>query len=70
MTDKEKQIHDLLYQYGQIDGDHHKTWVIDQVMRILHGDNYEAQIKEYEYKDSDGNETEEKGYTLDIGVAP
>ena len=23
--------------YGQIDGDHHKLWVIDQVMRILQG---------------------------------
>ena len=22
--------------YGQIDGDHHKTWVLDQVARILH----------------------------------
>lgn len=24
-------------RYGQIDGDHHKTWVIDQVARILKG---------------------------------
>jgi hypothetical protein len=24
-------------RYGQIDGDHHKTWVIDQVARILMG---------------------------------
>lgn len=23
--------------YGQIDGDHHKTWVLDQVARILKG---------------------------------
>lgn len=23
--------------YGQIDGDHHKAWVLDQVSRILHG---------------------------------
>lgn len=23
--------------YGQIDGDHHKQWLIDQVMRILQG---------------------------------
>jgi len=23
--------------YGQIDGDHHKTWVLDQVARILNG---------------------------------
>lgn len=24
-------------QYGSIDGAHHKTWVLDQVARILHG---------------------------------
>lgn len=24
-------------QYGQIDGDHHKTWVIDQMVRALTG---------------------------------
>lgn len=23
--------------YGQIDGDHHKAWVLDQVARILNG---------------------------------
>jgi hypothetical protein len=24
-------------RYGAIDGDHHKTWVLDQIARILHG---------------------------------
>lgn len=24
-------------RYGQIDGDHHAKWVLDQVARILHG---------------------------------
>jgi len=24
-------------RYGQIDGDHHKAWVLDQVSRILKG---------------------------------
>lgn len=24
-------------RYGGIDGDHHKTWVLDQAARILHG---------------------------------
>lgn len=23
--------------YGQIDGDHHKAWVLDQIARIMHG---------------------------------
>lgn len=26
-----------LFRYGQIDGEHHKTWVMDQVAQILHG---------------------------------
>lgn len=27
----------FIESYGQIDGDHHKAWVLDQVARILHG---------------------------------
>ena len=27
----------FLQMYGQIDGDHHKAWVLDQIARILHG---------------------------------
>jgi hypothetical protein len=26
-----------IFSYGQIDGAHHKQWVLDQVSRILHG---------------------------------
>lgn len=25
----------FISRYGQIDGDHHKTWVLDQVVRYL-----------------------------------
>jgi hypothetical protein len=31
---------DLLAGDGQVDGDHHKAWVIDQTVRILAGDRY------------------------------
>lgn len=34
----------VLIRYGQIPGDHHKAWVIDQVLRLLLGDRYEAAI--------------------------
>jgi hypothetical protein len=27
----------FIESYGQIDGGHHKQWVLDQVARILHG---------------------------------
>ncbi len=32
-----QQAIDLAIRYGQIDGDHHKMWVIDQMVRILTG---------------------------------
>lgn len=28
---------DLAASFGQVDGDHHKTWVIDQMVRALLG---------------------------------
>ncbi len=30
----------MILQYGQIDGSHHKAWVLDQVVRILTGNDY------------------------------
>ena len=49
------------YQYGQIDGGHHKAWVIDQMVKALLGKKYEAWIKDYE---DDGE------YEWDKGIAP
>lgn len=51
----------LACDYGQVDGDHHKTWVIDQTVRVLTGNGYEAWVKA-----GDGPET----YEWDEGVAP
>jgi hypothetical protein len=56
---------DLALEYGQIDGSHHKTWVIDQMVRVLVGDRYDEVIAEYQNGD-DGPET----YTWDEGTAP
>lgn len=57
---------ELAFQYGQIDGDHHKTWVIDQMVRILTGDKYNEFVKEYEIDE----ETGEKEWTWKSGIAP
>ena len=35
-------------RYGSIDGDHHKAWVIDQMVRILLGSGYGDWRHEYE----------------------
>jgi hypothetical protein len=36
---------ELLSEDGWIDGEHHKTWVIDQVARILLGNEYDEWVK-------------------------
>ena len=37
MEERIKMALGLAVQYGQIDGDHHKAWVIDQMVRALTG---------------------------------
>jgi len=51
--------------YGGIDGGHHKTWVIDQMVRILLGEKYETFVKEY-CDGEDGPNT----YEWEEGIAP
>ena len=55
----------LIFEYGQIDGDHHKAWVIDQIVRALTEDDYDKWVESYEYDEETGNE-----YEWDIGIAP
>ena len=59
----EKAIN-MVLEYGQYDGGHHKQWTLDQVLRILADDGYEELIKEYR-DGEDGPET----YSYDEGVA-
>ncbi len=54
----------LAYRYGQIDGSHHRVWVIDNMVRLLTEEHYPEMIKLY--KDGDGPES----YTWDEGIAP
>jgi hypothetical protein len=52
---------DIAYRYGQIDGHHHKAWVIDQMVRaLLDEDAYTQWVLEYEGED----------YDWDTGIAP
>ena len=55
----------LAVKYGGIDGAHHKAWVIDQMVRILAGDRYEA-IVAAARSGEDGPDT----YGWDEGIAP
>ena len=70
MTDAEDRISkamDIVARYGQIEGCHHKTWVIDQVARALMGDKYPAFLKEMR---GEVGEDGEWGYAWEEGVAP
>lgn len=55
---------DLVMSYGGIDGEHHKQWVLDQVVRIL-ADDYDAWVTEAKAGE-DGPET----YEWDVGIPP
>ena len=67
MEEKIQKALDIAFQYGQIDGDHHKAWVIDQMVRVLLGDigSYAKWIKDYEYDEETGDE-----YEWEAGIAP
>jgi hypothetical protein len=55
----------LAVQHGGHDGAHHKDWVIDQMVRLLAGDQYERIVREA--KDGeDGPDT----YSWNEGIAP
>lgn len=51
--------------WGQMDGAHHKMWVIDQMVRALTGDDYEEWVTSWCRDDNDG-----LAYVWDEGVAP
>lgn len=51
--------------YGSIEGDHHRAWVIDQMVRVLTGERYPEWIAEHKAGD-EGPDT----YDWDIGIAP
>ena len=57
----------LAFDYGQIDGDHHKTWLIDQIVIALTGSNHEyVDFLEKHNTGKDGPNT----YEWNQGVAP
>lgn len=64
MEERIKKALKYAWSYGQIDGGHHKMWVIDQMVRALLEDEYEEWVKRYETPDGDDY------WEWDIGIAP
>ena len=65
LNKKINKAKELICQFGGIDGEHHKSWVIDQVFRELTGSDYESLVAEAK----NGNEDPET-YSWDEGIAP
>lgn len=70
-TDKLSRICEILTEYSQIDGAHHKAWCLDQIARIVYDQDYEKFVYEYEHTSPDGQSIlEDKVYGWDPGIAP
>lgn len=67
MSEKIKNALRIAWRYGQIDGSHHKMWVIDQMVRNLLGneEEYRDWVEAYTTPLDDGDY-----YEWDIGIAP
>lgn len=63
--EKLAKVLDIAESFGQIDGDHHKLWAFDQIVRIITGDDYFDWVTQYQ-RGQDGAYT----YCWDIGIAP
>lgn len=56
---------DIAVRYGGADGDDHKAWVIDQMVRVLAGELYNKIVADAKAGE-DGPDT----YEWDVGIAP
>lgn len=65
MEERIKKALEYAWSYGQIDGSHHKMWVIDQMVRTLLGEEeYIKWVESYEAPDG------EDYWEWDVGIAP
>jgi len=65
---KEKQQNDAIgiaVRFGGFELAHHKSWVIDQMVRSLSGNDYEKVVKE-----ARSGEDGDNSYSWDEGIAP
>lgn len=66
LDDRINKAVELITEYGQIDGAHHKMWVIDQVLRALKPDEYDKIVHDACCNSEYGPDT----YDWDKGIAP
>ena len=59
-----KAAMDMIWRYSGIDGDHHRAWLVDQVVRALTGEDYRRWVLAWE--NEDGTDSDE----WYIGIPP
>ena len=64
MNNKSEMALALIYQYGGVEGAHHKQWLLDQIVHAL-ADDYDEWVAKWE-DGEDGPET----YKWDKGIVP
>ena len=65
LTERESDVLLLIERFGGIDGEHHKQWIIDQIVRVLTEENYMHWVEDM--KDGeDGPNT----FEWEEGIAP
>lgn len=64
-TERIKNALAIAFEYGCIEGAHHKDWVIDQMVRALTGELYEIWVR----KRKDGEDGPDT-YEWHTGIAP
>ena len=65
--DKIQKAIDIAVECGGVDGEHHKNWTIDQMVRVLAGDDYERVVALALTPPDDGQEYDMVWY---VGIAP
>ena len=66
MDERIKNALELAFNFGCIDGDWHKMWVIDQMVRALCGNEEEYNKWVQEYEEPENGDY----YKWDCGIAP
>ncbi len=64
---------EVVKEYGTIEGDHHRAWVLDQVLRALTGDKYDEFVEEHFVQEDPTIHDEEGPIRVnywDEGIAP
>ena len=65
--EKIRKAVEVAERFGEYDGEHHKTWVIDQMLRVLLGDRYQIWVAD---REAEIRRDDDPSYKWNVGVSP